>query len=133
MAELGLARALVRTVRTEQLTRGTHWNQQANEVRYSAEGRTLLFSILKAQPEKNSPAAPDEPAPTPATARRAELVCAKIPRNRRIIFATLGAETLRVRVRDNTNILPGMKLTCTHLQADLWELSQPLPRSRGRW
>lgn len=133
VAALGLARAVVRTVRTERLTRGTHWNQTANEVRYSAEGRTLLFSILKAEPEKNPPGPPGEAEPLPPPARRADLLCAKIPRNRRIVLATLDGEPMRVRVRDSARILPGMTLTCTHVQADLWELSQPLPRSRGRW
>jgi hypothetical protein len=136
VATLGLARAVVRDVRSDHLTRGTHWQHVAGAVCYSDEGRTLLFNLLKAEPQKNSaeigPAEIAPPAAPPPPAKQS-LVCTRTPRNRRIVFAKLGGELMRVRVRDSANILPGMTLLCAHVQADLWELAQPLPRARGRW
>lgn len=135
VAALGLARAVVRTVRSEQLTRGTHWHTIAGEVRYSDEGRTLLFSILKAEPQKNLAEIRPDPGAEPAEpGGPRELVCVRTyTMNRRIVQARLGDEIVRVRVKDSAKLIEGMTMRCSHVQADMWELVQPLPRWRGKW
>jgi hypothetical protein len=46
-------------------------------------------------------------------------------------------EGVRVIVRDNTNLLPGMELQAVKMQMvsdpDLFEMVGPMPRSKGRW
>jgi hypothetical protein len=135
VAALGLARALVRDVRTEQLTRGTHWQHVAGAVRYSDEGRDRLHLILKAEPQKNLAEIPAEPGAEPAEpSGLRELVCLRTyTMNRRIVQAQLGEEIVRVRVKDSAKLTAGMVMRCTHVQADMWELAQPLPRWRGKW
>ena len=85
-----------------------------------------------------------DPAPTPAAsggpAGRAagaieDLVCLKCYRpNRQIVEARTGAgEEVLVRVRDNTNLRPGMTMKCRFAGTRIWELAQRLPRRRGKW
>jgi hypothetical protein len=153
IAALGLAPKRVRGLRAGQLTRGTDWTHVGGQVRYSAAGRDKLRSLLKIDPEPlptiedlapkkieedplpNPPAAP---APFPAAAEPSpgderELVCVKICMNKAIVLATFGDKRVRVRVRDSANITPGLKMKCLLIDADLWQLSQRLPRWRGKW
>ncbi len=135
VTSLGLARALVREVRGADLIRGQDWQHVQGTVRYSTAGRDRLLArlnvVLTKKKSEGADASVHPLAPEPGDHR--ELICEKKPRNRRIVFARLGDALVRVRVKDSTRILPGMTLRCAFVQADLWELAQPLPRSRGRW
>lgn len=147
-SELGLARADVREVRSTQLEREIDWKHVRGAVRYTASGWAKLRSLLKisvgatpAAPDlapKNSdelappvPAAAAPPAPTAGEVR--ELVMVRTWRNPRIVQARLGAVLVRVRVRDNAKLTVGMVMRCALVDADLWELAQPLPKRRGKW
>lgn len=78
----------------------------------------------------------DKPASGALTAEsREDLVCHKQYKpNRRILEAKRSnGELVLVRVKDNTNLLPGMVMKCRFGAGRVWELDQRLPRKRGRW
>jgi len=71
------------------------------------------------------------------------LVVRRLTKNRRILLAEAtdaalapkgvryrgeGIGLLRVQVRDNRRFSVGMAIPCRHVQADLWEMTGPLPR-----
>ena len=75
-------------------------------------------------------------AATEAAAIGAEivtLVCAKLPRNRRIILARHSGALVRVRVKDSQNFRIGMELPARHVRDDLWQLEGKCPRYPGRF
>jgi len=60
------------------------------------------------------------------------------PKNPHIIEAVRkdnGGESVRVRVRDNANFLPGMEIRARpdEQYPDVWALVGRTPRYRGRW
>lgn len=48
--------------------------------------------------------------------------------NRRLVAGLLGEDAVRVRVKNNQNLRVGMELRCIHVEADLYELAERLPR-----
>ena len=103
---------------------------------------TRMIGALKKSPEPEAEAVEEGPAEEPAAAPPArelgaieELKCTKCYKpNKLIVEATTGSgESALVRVRDNTNLQPGMLMKCRFTGGRLWELAQRLPRQRGRW
>lgn len=145
---LGLAQKDLRSVRTDELTRGTDWQTVRGEVCYSQTGHARLLALLKVStsataPEahsapKNSaeptpPPAETPPDPAPADAAVRPLECVRtFPLNRRIVQARCDGQLVRVRVRDSANFTTGMTMLCRLIDGDLWELAQRLPRWRGK-
>lgn len=143
-AQLGLARGVVRAVRSESLEQGTDWKHVRGAVRYSEAGWAKLLLLLKI----SAPAArPPTPAAAPEIAggiatvtqlfpgAQRQLVVAKIYKaNPRIVCATFARpHDARVRVKSSANLVPGMAMACAWIEGDLWQLAQRLPRWRGKW
>lgn len=158
--QLGLPLEKIREMRASGFVRGTDWQREANEIRYSEAGLAKLTAALGTAaspvapeletsraalcltlmtrvdqlaeiPQKNS--APNAPAAAQPGAERELVVWRTFVPNRRIVLARDGAVTVRVRVRDNRKLMPGMKMRCVHVEHDLWALNQRLPRNKGRW
>jgi hypothetical protein len=149
VASLGLTQKAVRALRDEDLDRTLDWDTVSGEVRYSDAGREKLMSLLKisSEPAPALPAAAGAPpfeaaqaAPAPApealtAATHEDLVCHKRYKPNRHIVEALRAtgELVLVRVKDNSNLQPGMTMKCRFGAGRVWELAQRLPRRRGRW
>jgi DNA-directed RNA polymerase beta subunit len=122
------------------------------EVAYSADGVVMLLAHLGARMREKKPRLPGgltikgllseariEAAAAAVDEKKAaapaeqELTVQALTRNGQIVMATRGEELVRVRVRESRHFVAGMKMTCRHLQADLWELVGRCPRFRGRW
>lgn len=144
----GLAHDALKATRAEILRRGTDWELVKGRVRYTQAAMSRTLSYLKicdeapaAEPPPPGPAAAAHSAPNPAgqkiTAAAGELrelvVTKRCAPNRRMVLATLEGAEQRVKVRDNINLIAGMKMQCRLIQGNLWDLAQRLPRWRGRW
>lgn len=143
----GLAHDALKATRAEILRRGTDWELVKGRVRYThaAMSRTLTYLKIcdEAPPAELPPAGPaaaahSAPNPpgkkNPAVGDVRELTCTKrCAPNRRMVLATLEGAEQRVKVRDNNNLVAGMKMQCRLIQGNLWDLAQRLPRWRGRW
>lgn len=151
-ARLGVSRELLRTFRDENLTEGQQWTMAGREVAYSEAGVRMLLTHLGARLREKRPQGPGgltiqglleearlEDATEAVDEKKAagpvedELTVQALTRNGQIVMATRGEELVRVRVRESRHFVPGMRMTCRHLQADLWELVGRCPRFRGRW
>lgn len=138
--EFGLAPSILKTAR-KGLGRDIDWAVIRGFISYSEEGRARLMVALKITAKASEAADPVPPPPAPAEeAPRAaepvveELICLKrYPINRRIVEAKRGPEVVRVRLRDNVNMRPGMAMRCRQVDGTLWELVQKLPRWPGKW
>lgn len=161
VAQLGVPAEKIRAVRLAQLgARGGAWELVGGLVRLTNDGRARLLSALSvpAAPDSatNTPQAPAAPIeaeknradyeafwqgavpPTPAGAlaigAERELTCVKTVRNRRMIEArTEDGAVAWVRVKDNHNFRPGMKLPARFLGNGQWELARRCPRHPGKW
>jgi hypothetical protein len=91
---LGLNAKDIRAVRTAALTRGTHWQHVAGEVRYSADGRTILLSSLKISSDDSAALA----SPAPLQHARASL-CATLAAQ--ASAAALVADAIAARLRSD--------------------------------
>lgn len=61
-----------------------------------------------------------------------DLVLARKYPNKRIVGAVFNRQLQRVRVKDSTKMLPGLRLECRYVGEDLWQLAQRLPRFTGK-
>lgn len=145
---LGVAQDVLKAQRKALLlTRGADWDLVKNAVTYTEAAAKKILAALQAGSPPAEPAAVDpatigEPAEPPALPEKAapaivDALCAKLPRNRRIIIARLGAgreaPLVRVRVKDSSNFRVGMELKARHLAADLYELEGKAPRFPGKF
>lgn len=143
-ADLGVPRRKLRDIRSDELEQKIDWDVVAGAVHLSQVGRAKVFAALKiilpeassAAAEKISPESSALGAPAERAAGTLEtLTCHKCYKpNRHIVEAkTAAAELVLVRVKDNTNLQPGMAMKCRFAGGRMWELAQRLPRHRGRW
>jgi hypothetical protein len=145
---LGVGQKELRSIRTAELEAGVDWAIVAGSVRYSMRGLTRLLAALKIQAPELLPASTPIPGPAPAAPAAngaapgarlpgalEDLTCGKVYRiNKRMVEAlTAAGEQVVVRVRDNTNLQPGMVMPCRFGGGRIWELNRRLPRRRGLW
>jgi len=145
---LGVGQKQLRSIRTAELEADVDWAIVGGFVRYSTRGLARLLAALKIQaPELLSASAPI-PGPAPAASgpngaapgarlpgALEDLTCGKVYKiNKHMVEATTAAgEQVVVRVRDNTNLQPGMVMPCRFGGGRIWELNRRLPRRRGLW
>lgn len=145
-AELGIGHDVLKAVRHAHLEEGLDWRREGGEVRYAESGHLKALEALKIAdgPQtaaEATPAAGARPPAAPSGAQKqlepgdeVELECVKVYRpNRTIVEARLGAEIVRVRMRDNRNMRPKMVMRCRYSGTPIWELAQRCPRFPGKW
>lgn len=136
---LGVSHKELRKLRAESLERDVHWTHgHQGEVFYSDAGVAQLAALAKI-PDGDAAAFTSSPAASPPHLAAnpppdaITLTVTRCPINRRIVLATdPDGNPARVRVRDNGKLRPGMRLTCHHIDADLYSLAQRLPRWIGK-
>jgi hypothetical protein len=129
-SDLGLPRWLVRQFR--KTLPPEFYVKTAQGIQIAPEGVDRLYRHFRScESQKTRPPGQD-PSPDPIP-DLSTLRVTKVVLNPRIILATDGTSILRVRVRNNSNFLPGMEIRARRLQADLYELQGPCPRRKGRW
>lgn len=125
-AQLGCSREKLAALRNDLLTRNRDFTFHKGRVCLSTFGLTRVLDAL-GLPEMI--ALPEKPAPGPVT-------FAVHPRktlHRQILLATDGQRVVRVRVHSKENFRPGMKVTCTLIEGDLYQLVGRCPRSPGKY
>jgi len=139
---LGISDKQLRQLRTDRLRRGVDWELVTGKVRLSQEGLERLIESMAFQATSAMVAdflTPPVPVEAAQNGRRVggheELVCFKCYKINRLMLEakTAADELVLVRVRDNSNFQPGMKMKCRYTGTRVWELAQRLPRYRGRW
>jgi len=154
--KLGLGHELLTAARAEHLRRGRDWEMVGGLVQYSDAGQERILAALKIQPPA---ATPTPPAPADSAANTApkaqkitpaaapwvapargdvrELVCVRVPLNRRVVecrsAAPGGPDVAWVRVKDNHNFRAGLRLPARYLEGDRWELVGRCPRWPGKF
>lgn len=142
-----------------QLTRGADWDLVKNVVTYTEAGAKKILEALSVAPSAggaeppaaadlapNTPPAVPDPAaaearatawPPAAAGDVVDLICAKLPRNQRIILARAAdaprGSFVRVRVKDSSKFTVGMELKARHLSEDLYQLEGHGPRFSGKY
>lgn len=124
----GLTRPVVAGVRTRFMAETVHWKKEGREILLNAAGLALFEEKIGIEKKEAAP-----------VKEVVELKVVKVPRNPKMLLAgTLdGArKDLRVRVKNNKNFKPGMKLVgCTAVDAEkgYYELKGKPPRRPGKW
>jgi hypothetical protein len=103
------------------------------EAREFGLGMYLAQRAARAAKNSAEPAAAEVAPPLEAGEVRELVVLRVYSLNRRIVLARFGEIEARVRVRDNRKLQPGMKMRCSYVERDLWDLEQRLPRHPGKW
>lgn len=148
---LGVSQDAVKDQRQAlQLTRGADWELVKGAVTYTDPAAKKILMTLRVSYAPGTPAPdlapnnePDAPpaggddVPAGEDAEVVQLVCVKLPRNRRIILARLAADKqapiVRVRVKDSGNFTIGMDLPAKKIGEDLYVLDGRRPRFPGKF
>lgn len=134
---LGVARKLIVKVRKEHLTPTLHYSRDGKNVVLTPAGLEKLMGLL------NQPAAP-EPVAEPIAEQvpagpppRELMIVIRVPLNVHLLWCCLKSDAAHrqqiVRVKDNTNFMPGMELEVIAAQKNLWQYTGRAPRRKGRW
>lgn len=103
-----------------------------NDEQAAADFQTL--GAMLAMAAGATPSAPAEEEPLALEAP--EVVEVRVTRcyahNRRLVAGELDGKAVRVRVRTNGKLRPGMVLRCALVEADLYTLTERLPRWPGK-
>jgi hypothetical protein len=131
---LGVARKLVVSIRKEHLAEGAHYRKEKNNVVLTPAGLERLKQRLAVHPDSTPP--PGE-ATLPGPPPRQQMIVARVPVNLRLLWCRAkGDKTERqtlVRVKDNTNFMPGMEFQAVQAGENFWQYTGRLPRRKGRW
>jgi len=132
-AATGISARMLEEIRHKQMVNGGHWLKDSTGVRYSEYGVKRLMDIAEISGEKMPPH--DEPAEPLEPPEEADLLVTRFYTNPQILGAVraVGEPVQRVRVKTTKNFRRGMKIPCTHLQADLWILTGRCPRWPGKF
>jgi hypothetical protein len=151
---VGLSRSQLKALRDENLTREVDWVLVNAVVTYSPAGLEKLLRAAgldagdfawpgrEAMPapalvaEEGAALAGDPVAATPAVPPLVELRVRNVCGNPILVFAaTPEGEVVKVRVRTNTNFLPGMPIRARAPQSPggLWHHEGACPRFRGKY
>lgn len=140
-AELGIARARLRSLREQHLTLDTHFILRRGTVVLTQSGLEKINAVLAAgtlpAPSPESPATAKETAfPVPSgPPARAEFIIAMVPPNPRLLVCRRGPglpSNQIVRVKSNALFLPGMKVPVI-AAGHGWQVYGRLPRRKGKW
>lgn len=129
--QLGVSRQSLGDMRrTDTLREGEHWERQGRVVEYTAAGIRAVKSTMEIEPQQEI--APPHPEPVQM------LTVSECSRNPRLLWAVptekeAPSTAVRVRVRENRNFIPGMRIRARHLNDDLYVLEGRTPRFRGKW
>lgn len=144
---IGISRDECRVLR-KQLQRGVHWEYRNNgQVFLSDAGVARLREL------KNIPAgSPDVPTPPSQSVRPPRALIGPPPsrvvawrahphiRNAHIVEAYVPGtdpkdrkNIVRVKVKSNLNFVPGMEMPVKLIEADYYEFTGTLPRSKGKY
>lgn len=160
---LGVSRSHLRALRKEHLTQGADWTLRENAVVLTDIGLQKVVARLEGATstlagEQNPATLPSAPAAViPGPPPKAQYMVVRKPLNRtdrpqtkilicrgceakqpevkswEIAKADLHKVERPIRVRDNTNFLPGMVLEAVCIGHGMWQYLGRLPRRPGRW
>lgn len=144
-AWLGVPRKRIAAIRRRGLREGEHWIVHQQGIVYTVEGLQKLRDYLgslggltppAAEPEANA----DEPPAPVGPPEKKQVTVAKLYPNTRLMLALAPESTpekpvqVLVRVRDNRNFMPGMKVPVVHdPRNSSWQFVGRLPRRKGRF
>lgn len=149
---LGINKDEIRALRKAHLKEGDHWILHGKRIHLSAQGMELIVAAVEG--EKNGASVPsanqqlhDALKSTTTEESHFRVVKNDIP-NRYLIMACPADQDhfrpknlVRVKIRNSTsgpdkrlNLIRGMEIPARLVQRpDLYELSRPMPRKRGKW
>ena len=136
--ETGIPRDVLKKFRAEELTRDEDFALVCKSIKYSNAGLAKIrtkFSLPVEMPEKEkSPALPGKEVDGGPVQCMA-VVIKTYTLNTRIMDAALpDGKTVRIRVKDNKNFVPKMEVPVRPTpNPQIWELTRPCPRWRGKW
>lgn len=151
--QCGISRDTIREMRGRLLTQGEHWENVRNRVMLSEEGVQLIAQALRLgteiAPQRRDAARIEDasrllgPPGDPGLTHQREVILKAwhSPKNTMILEAyrrgtdpNIRANIVRVQVRSNVNFVKHMEVPARLVQEpDLYELTRPCPRDRGRW
>lgn len=143
-AWLGVPRKRIAALRRRGLREGEHWIVHPQGMVYTVAGLQKLRDYLErlgalTPPVKAQDEANDEPPAPVGPPEKKEVVVAKLYPNTRLLLALAPGSTpenpvqVLVRVRDNRNFMPGMKVPVVHdSRNSSWQFVGRLPRRKGR-
>lgn len=143
-AWLGVPRKRIASLRRRGLREGEHWISHAQGIVYTVAGlqrlRDYLGSLGELTPPTKEPSALASEPPAPVgPPEKMKVIIAKLYPNTRLMLAVAEGSTpekpvqVLVRVRDNRNFMPGMKVPVVHdPRNSSWQFVGRLPRRRGR-
>jgi hypothetical protein len=142
----GLTKDVLRVFRQEQLADGSDFITHKKRIYWTAAAVQKLQDSLGLPPSKKTAPAPQrsiplDPAPVKATLTELQVVRADLPNSHMLIACALDDDHLRptapfrVRVRDTKNFVRGMLIPVQVVAGyqDLFDLTRPTPRQKGRW
>lgn len=141
-AWLGVPRKRIAALRRRALREGEHWIVHPQGIVYTVAGlqrlRDYLASLGELTPSADGETKDEPPAPV-GPPERATVIVAKLYPNTRLMLARAPGSTpekplqVLVRVRDNRNFMPGMKVGVVHdPRNSSWQFVGRLPRRKGR-
>lgn len=129
---LGRPRTALAEMRGQFLLEGTDWARAARVVCLTESAAIKLAERLGLS-AADVPALYGEQKPAAPVRVWAFTVHNATLTNKHIVLATDGPNIFRVRVKSNVNFRKGMAISCTHVQADLFELHGNCPRFPGKY
>jgi len=142
---LGIQRKLFRQARDKVLMKHLDWESKEGVVLYSEFGLIRALRAVNDEPLLTTAPKPKICFGRPLVAIQAccdvngahsdedstiiHLQVVRTYMNRKMLEASLNGSTMRVRVRENHNFIPGIWIPCEQIQDDLWEFKGVCPRS----
>lgn len=131
---LGIARKLIVQMRKKHLTPSVDFSRDGNNVVLTPAGLEKLMGLFNKEPASVPSVAEQVPAGPPP---RAQMIVVRVPANVHLLWCCLKADQAHrqqiVRVKENTNFMPGMEFEAIEAQKNLWQYTGRPPRRKGRW